>query len=96
MNKSYIRITSNNKDIIFNIFLDTYSSFKLTFTYSSISNTYSGFLIECYTTTVRGILRKYPNFFEEDFISTKDLEKWLKENGFTQRKPTEIETLMYK
>ncbi len=93
----YTVIKKENKDILFIINTDdNHLSFQLIFAYNSIANTYFGFKVDCFFDSIRGFLRYFPNFFEESFISSSDLEKWLKLQEIEYREPSKVENSIYK
>jgi hypothetical protein len=95
MEKTYFKLTRNNKDIVYKIMIgNNIEPVILVYCYSKISQTYSGFRFECYVSGVKALLKTYPNFLL-DVQDTNELQDWFGNKGFIETQPTEMDLIIY-
>ena len=81
-------------DYVYHVTIDEHSSFTMEFPYSSISGTYGATFLNIEICTLRGLLRKIPNFVEE--FSWCDIDKSLVEFGFEKQiEATKLQASLY-
>lgn len=84
---SFYEIRLPSKDIRVVVTYSDQSSVHFIYTYNGISGTFMGLQCVTYTSSIRGLLRSYPSFFED--LSEHSYEKDLKAMGFIQVNPPE-------
>lgn len=89
----YSEIRKSDKSILFLVHYAKDSTVHVENVYNSISYTYMGITINCFTDTLRGLLRTFPDFLE---VLGHDPRKDLKKLGFVEVEPTELELMLYK
>ena len=95
MEKSYFKITSNNKDIIYKIMIsNNIEPVILRYCYNNIGKTYYGFKFDCFVDGVKSLLETYPNFLF-DVQDTNELQDWFGNKGFIETQPTEMDLIIY-
>lgn len=94
--KTYCIINKENgKDKILLLNYAKDSTVVLRLVYNSIGNTYMGLMVESFISSIRGLIRIVPNFFEV-MCDLSDYKRDLPEMGFALREATDTEILIFK
>jgi hypothetical protein len=89
---SYSVINQKNKDILFIVHYAEHSTVHATNAYNSAGQSYFGVELSGFVETFRGLLRVFPNFLE---VLGHDPKSELKELGFVEVEPTDLEKMLY-
>lgn len=89
----FSELKQSDKDILYIVHPYENTTIILRDCYNSIGDSYMGIQIEAFIENIRGLLRTYPNFLEVVDLQPR---RELKELGFVQVEPTELEVMLYK
>lgn len=92
-NKTYCAIRLPNKDIKIIASYAMGCNAHFTYCYNSISGGYMGLQIDTFLSSLRGLLRVFPDFTE--VMDEHQYEKGFKELGFTETQASESDTKLY-
>lgn len=93
MEKNYVRIKTENGDVIYILQYGKDSTVMFRLVFNSISNTYMGLTFDTFVDSVRGFLRVHPDYLND--TDCDDIPRWAKKNGYVERQPTRMEKLAY-